>query len=151
MLNYVLEQLKIRQEYQLTFRFHPVLPYETVRTKFGFDLGTSANVNISQVLLQDDLMNHDLCIYRCSTVSLEALCIGIPVIHYDIQTVLSYDPLFRCRHLKWTITKNDLLPAMIESINAITDDEYSRQLNLAKEYMRNYFYPVNDETLNKFI
>ena len=40
MLNYVLEQLKILQEYQLTFRFHPALTYETLRKKFGFVLGT---------------------------------------------------------------------------------------------------------------
>jgi hypothetical protein len=152
MLNYVLDQLKIRQEYQLTFRFHSALPYEIVRTKFGFDLGISANANISQVSLQDDLMNHDLCIYWGSTVALEALCTGMPLIHYDMQqVVLSYDPLFRCRHLKWTVTKCDSLPDIIEKINSLSDREFSLQVNLAKEYMINYFNPVTDEIMGEFL
>ena len=151
MLNYVLDQLKNRQEYQLTFRFHPFLSYEKIRTKFGFDLGTVANANVSQALLHDDLMNHDLCIYWGSTVSLEALSLGMPLIHYDIQTVLSYDPLFRCRHLKWTVTKYNSLPDVIEKINSLNNKEFSQQINLAKEYMNNYFYPVTDENLEKFI
>jgi hypothetical protein len=151
MINYVLDQLKIRQEYRLTFRFHPNLPYEKVQKKFGFDLGTVANANVSQALLQDDLMNHDLCIYWGSTVSLEALSVGIPLIHYDTQTVLSYDPLFRCRHLKWTVTKYDSLPDVIEKINSLSNKDFFRQVNLAKEYIANYFFPVTDENLEKFI
>lgn len=151
MLNYVLDQLKNRQEYQLTFRFHPALTYDTVRAKFGFDLGTDANANISKVLLEEDLMNHDLCIYWGSTVALEALCMGIPLIHYDMQTVLSYDPLFRCDYLKWTVTDNESLPEVIETINSLTDEEYTRQADQAAAYIKGYFYPVTDENMLKFL
>jgi hypothetical protein len=151
MLNYVLDQLRNQQEYQLTFRFHPALTYEIVRTKFGFDLGTAANANISQELLQEDLLNHDLCIYWGSTVALEALCMGIPLIHYDMQTVLSNDPLFRCNYLKWTVIANESLPVIIEKINSLTDKEYTQQANQAVDYIKRYFYPVNDENMQKFL
>lgn len=151
MLNYVLDQLKHRKEYQLTFRFHPDLPYEVFRAKYRFDLDNFANATFSLVSLQEDLMSHDLCIYWGSTVAMEALSLGIPLIHFDMQTVLNYDPLFRCNSLKWKVTRSDSLPDVIEKINSLNDEEFACQTRLAKKYFGNYFFPVTDEKLGKFI
>lgn len=84
-------------------------------------------------------------------MALEALNMGIPLIQYDIESVLSYDPLFRSNYLKWMVTDNDSLPEVIERIIFLSDEEYSRQANLAKAYMKSYFYPVSDENMSKFL
>ena len=76
---------------------------------------------------------------------------GIPLVHYEIRPGLSYDPLFRCDHLKWTVTRNDSLPVVIETINSLSDDEFSRQVDLATDYLSKYFHPVTEKDLRKFI
>ena len=150
MLKYIISQLKYRKEYQLTFRFHPALSYKIVSAKYGFELENTANTALSQASLQEDLQNNDLCIYWGSTVSLEALSMGVPLIHYDLQSMFSYDPLFSCKHLKWIVTQDDSLPDIIKTINDLPNKEFARQVHLAKEYMKGYFYPVTDESLGKF-
>ena len=67
-------------------------------------------------------------------MSLEALYVGTPLINYDIQTVLSYDPLFRCKHLKWIVNKFNSLPKIIEQINECI------------EWCKKYNLPINKES-----
>lgn len=151
MLSYVIRELNHRKEFQMTFRFHPSLPYEALKGNLDCDLNKIDNVFLSKLSLQDDLKEHDLCIYWGSTVALEALSMGIPLIHYDMRTILSYDPLFRCNFLKWSVTDNDSLPEVIETINSLSDEEYTRQADQAKAYIKRYFYPVTDENMSKFL
>ena len=108
-------------------------------------------MNISGLSLEEDLFNADLCIYWGSTVALEALSMGIPLIHYNMQTKLSFDPLFRCNNLKWNVTNNDSLCELIETINSLSNKEYIWKTNQAKEYINRYFYPVNDNNMSKFL
>jgi len=86
-----------------------------------------------------------------STVSLEALSMGIPLIHYDMQTILSYDHLFRCKALKWSVTDKDSLVSVIKEIESLIDNEYGKQVLLASKYIENYFFPVSDESMEKFL
>jgi hypothetical protein len=151
MPNYVLDQLKHSHEYQLTFRFHQALPYKTVKAKYLFELDDITNATISEASLQEDLLSHDLCIYWGSSVALEALSMGMPLIHFDMQIYLSYDPLFRCKYLKWIVNNNVSLHDVIEIIDSMSDEEYDRQVFKAKKYIESYFYPVTDERLSKFL
>ena len=123
-----------------------------MREKIKQDITQFQNVKISKENdLIADLDQTDICIYWGSTVALEALTMGIPVIHYDMQTILSYDPLFRCNYLKWTVNDNDSLPEVIETINSMIDKEYIQQADQAKAYIKRYFYPVTDENMSKFL
>ena len=49
---------------------------------------------------------------------------------YNNQTILSYDPLFRCKHIKWIITEDKSLRRVIESINYVSEAEYLYQVEL---------------------
>ena len=151
MLNYVAKEMKNNHEYNITFRFHPFLPYKTYKRENRFNLDDLSNAKLSVSTLEQDLLNHDLCIYLGSTVALEALSLGIPLIHYNMQSVLSPDPLFRCNHLKWIVTENDSLHEVIETIDSLSDEEYEKQADMAKKYIKSYFYPVTDENMSKFL
>ena len=152
MVNYVLKYVDELKDYNFIIRTHPVLPWKDIRKNIKYDINRLSNVTLSfNKTLIDDLNQTDICIYWGSTVALEALNMGIPLIHYDIESILSYDPLFRSNYLKWMVTDNDSFPEVIERIISLSDEEYSRQANLAKAYMKSYFYPVSDENMSKFL
>ena len=151
MINKVIKELNNNMMYHVSLRFHPSLPYENIKDMLDYNLENYKNIVISSLSLQEDLIENDLCIYWGSTVALEAMSMGIPLIHYNMQTILSYDPLYCCTNHKWTVTEKESLIDVIESINALSDEEYAQQAKQAKSYIARYFFPVNDENMSKFL
>lgn len=151
MLCYVVRELKDLPQYQITFRFHPSLSYKVLKEQNLFDLSGIENAALSKASLQEDLMRHDVCIYWGSTVALEALSLGMPLIHFDVGSWLSFDPLFRCLHLKWIVTDRTPLPDVFNLVDALSDEEYDFQARKAKEYLKKYFFPVSEQNLKKFV
>ena len=152
LVNYILKNIIENKKYKFIIRTHPILPWEKLKNKIHYDINKYDNVYLSDNLsLIKDLNKVDICIYWGSTVALESLSMGIPVIHFDMGTVFSYDPLFRCNALKWNISENDSLYQTIDNIYSITDDEYILQAQEAKNYIESHFYPVDENNLEKFI
>ncbi len=152
MVNYVLEQLKEEAAWEVVIRTHPVLPLERIRSQLRVDPNSLAHVKISRNLqVKADIEWADIVIYWGTTVALEALSLGKPLIHFDMGGVLSYDPLFECPHLKWKVTPNDSLPQRIREIFALPREEFCRQQAQAKAYMERYFHPVSEAGLAKFL
>ena len=138
---------------KLTIRFHPILPLKKIERKIHFELDKLTRILISEnnSSIFDDLTKSDVVIYWDTTVALEALRMGIPLIHYQMGNFISYDPLFECNYLKWECTNRDSLVKIIESIYELSDKKYSEKYLLAKHYISQYFHPVTDYNLNKFI
>jgi len=151
MLRYVLEQMGGHTKYQLTFRFHPALPYEKFNREYGFSLDNSANSVVSAQVLQADLEDHDLCIYWGSTVAIEALYVGMPLIHFDLEEELSVDPLFRCKYLKKIATKKSSLIELIYDMEKLRTREYEHEVTSGRQYARNYFASVTDRSYEIFL
>jgi len=152
MVNYVLKYVEKLKDYNFIIRTHPALPWEKIKNKINKDIDQIPNVSLSKhASLIDELNQVEICIYWGSTIALEALFMGIPIIHYNNQTILSYDPLFRCKHLKWIVTEDDSLRRVIESINLVPEEEYLYQVEQAHNYIRSYFYPVTDQNMSKFL
>ncbi len=152
MVNFVLKELSNKTKYQVTIRTHPVLPLDKFQHKLEYNLLSTPNFEVSnKTALEDDIDFSDIVIYWGSTVALEALSMGKPVIHFETGSILSYDPLFECGYLKWTVTERDSLSVKIEEVYALSDDDFDFQLEKAKEYLGQYFYPVTEENLKKFV
>jgi hypothetical protein len=152
LVNYVLSQIGHDKRYQITIRTHPVLPLKLFRHKLQFNLDAMDNVALSRgVSLQDDIDRSDIVIYWGSTVSMEALWMGKPVIHFDNGSILSFDPLFKCPYLKWTVYRNDALPEILRRIESLDDGEFERERRSASDYLRRYFYPVEEGNFKKFL
>jgi predicted glycosyltransferase len=102
--------------------------------------------------LNEDLVNTSVVIYWGTTVSLEALGLGIPVIHYQREhDYLSYDPIFSCPGLHWNVNSGDDLSSVLKKITNIESKEYEKQKNLSDAYIDKYFLPVNDENMSQFL
>lgn len=152
LVNYVFREMKDIKDFDIKIRTHPVLPFSHLRNEIKYDIEDLSHISLSKnPPVKEDIENADIVVYWGSTVALEALVIGKPLIHFDMQTILSYDPLFENSYLKWTVSENESLHATIKEIYATSDDLFYVQQQKAREYLKKYFYPVEEEGLQKFL
>jgi len=88
--------------------------------------------------------------YWASTVSLEVLMMEVPVIHVNLDDLVSVDPLFNCRHLKWTVKNVEELQGVISQIYNLPEQNYLDQYNDAKSYIEKYLKKVTNNRLSEF-
>lgn len=152
MVNYVLDQCKGQTEIRLIIRTHPVLPVKAIAHKLKYRLKDLPFVEISRgKTLIEDIERTDMTTYWGSTVSLETLWMGKPVIHYDMETLFSYDPLFNCTYLKWTVNRRETLLKKIYEIYEMPEVAYQAEREKALDYLKRYFYPIGPRNLARFL
>ncbi len=151
MTNYVLQQWPSCKSYQLRIRTHVVLPLEKIKSQLIRDPAGMPQVEISTGSLQDDLSWADIVIYWGSTVALEALIMGKPVVHYDNGSLLSFDPLFELNDFKWRVTRSSALPGVLDEISNLPDVVFEEKRQKAKAYITSYFHPVTFDTMRSFL
>lgn len=152
MVRYVLGELGGNDKYKVRIRTHPVLPWQHFQHNHGFDLAKHPNFHLSPGgPLKDDVDWADTVIYWGSTVGVEALNVGRAVIHYNIGSILNYDPLFENSHLKWVVSESDKLVDTLEKINILNNEEFTFEWEKAKMYLNTYFHPITDENLKEFV
>ncbi|HPN89023.1 MAG TPA: hypothetical protein PLH56_06775 [Candidatus Omnitrophota bacterium] len=151
LIDYALAQILGSSQYFLTIRTHPVLPWRYFVKKYKYDLTEARNIVISdKKSLYEDIENSDAVLYWGTTVALEGLSMGKPVIHFDNGSLLSYDPLFRCPFFKWNVSAKDDLKKTLEEIDSLSGDDYNILRLKAKEYLEKYFTEITEERLNLF-
>ena len=90
-------------------------------------------------------------IYHGTTASLDALANGLPVINVEFDDFISVDPLFDFNDFKWMVGRPEELEDAIEKVYALSDEDYYERQKRGIEFVKNYFYPVNEENLRKFL
>lgn len=152
LVNFVFNALSNAKDFRVIIRTHPARPFDRIRKDLCFDIDLHKNFSVSnQKSLKEDLEDVDILIYWGSTVSMEALMMGIPVIHVSLDDIVKVDPLFDCSHLKWTVENiEDLLDAISQIYN-LPEHDYLFQYNKAKSHVERYFKKVTDDRLSEFI
>lgn len=152
LVNYIYEQTLQTKDYKFIIRTHPVLPFKIFESKLSFRIQDAPQFEISaNKSLIEDIERSDMVIYWGSTVALESLWVGKPVIHFNMGQVLSYDPLFRCQDFKWGINRYSPLLKIIANIYALPDVQYEDSRRKARRYMEKYFHPNSIQNLSRFI
>ncbi len=152
MVNYVIQQLNGQQKYKIIIRTHPVLPMQLIEHKLVKKLSELTFVEISQGFSPvEDIERTDMTIYWGSTVALESLWMGKPIINFNRQDLFSYDPLFDCPHFKWTVNPHQALMPVLETIYALSDEDFAASYQNAYAYLCQYFYAVNPATMSSFL
>lgn len=131
-------------------RFHPVTPIKDVFDSMGFDIPGNFVVSDNPPM-HTEMERCCVVLYTWTTVCLEALKMGRPVIYLDANYPLEVDPLFECGHLKGICRRPNELIEKIERMLNINDDIYKAELEKAQEYLDDYFMPVNDRNIRSFI
>jgi len=152
MVNYVLEQMIGQGDLKLIIRAHPVLPFKKFNHKLRYRLKDLRFAEISKDRsLVQDIERSDMTIYWGSTVALESLWMGKPVVHYDMETLFSYDPLFNCPYLKRTVTPKQKLIDVIQEIYGLSDLQFNQERAKALEYLNRHFYPIGPRNMARFL
>ncbi|MBF0522438.1 MAG: hypothetical protein HQL24_05210 [Candidatus Omnitrophica bacterium] len=152
MADYVLRELKGDERYKINIRTHPLLPWEYLKKRISPELYLKPNITISHnKSLIEDITEANVVIYWGTAVAMEALKMGRPVIHFNNGFILSFDTLFNCHDLKWTVTYGDSLKKTLEEIDSLDDKKFASQRERAALYLEKYVYKITEDSLNKFI
>ncbi len=152
MLEYVLRQLGGDSDWHILIRCHPARPYSVVKNRLSINPDAFLNLEVSNsISVQTDIERVGVVMYWGSAVALEALKRGVPLIHYDVGRLLSFDPLFECHDLKWVVSEKKSLKKTLDAIAVMPGPELAKAKERAFDYLNNYFHPVTNENLDKFI
>ena len=150
LINLLLNVFGKKIQFSVIIKSHPVTPIEKILSKNKINLPdhfkTVKNVDIYKLLNDADIL-----IYNETTVAMEALMLGIPVIYADISNYYDGDRLFTCRHLKWSANTSVELEKAINDIYNMDIYEFEKQQDSSRKYMKRYFLPITDNRLKKFI
>jgi hypothetical protein len=149
-MNFLYESGLSGSDIRVVIRCHPSAPPDTFKNELGFDMPDNF-VFKSEKSVSEELKDTDMVLYTWTTVAVEALKLGLPIIYLDVLRPMFVDPLFECKVLKKSVGgAEELLPA-IESFYEMDDQQFYKEQREAQEYLQEYFYPVNKENCKVFI
>jgi hypothetical protein len=148
-LRFLDRALRADNTYNIRVRPHPITEIERGRwlppgLSFKFEIDRDKDLNNS-------LSWAHLVIYASSTVSVEAIERGIPVLCLDLGEKLYPDPLFQLRDFKWQVCRPEELIGVIRGIKAMPQDEFGAAKERAAKYAAEYIYPATEERLANFL
>ena len=101
--------------------------------------------------MASDVADSSAVLYWGTTVALEALMMGKPLIHFDRGDFLSYDPLFEFDDFKWRVRENQDLCSVLNDIRNLSEEESIVLKEKGRNYIRSYFHEVDDNSMSKFL
>jgi hypothetical protein len=146
----LLGQMASLKGWRVILREHPAMTLQDLKIDLA-RLNGVAGLEISKGPLKQDLDRAGAVLFRESTVALEAIALGIPVVHWDSGQILSNDPLFYCMDYKWTVSKGSDLSQTLEKICSLSVKDLESSHQEAMKYLRRYFHPVTDVALENFL
>jgi surface carbohydrate biosynthesis protein (TIGR04326 family) len=136
-------------EYELRVRPHPAFPIDSVIREAP--LAHKDFFEPSSASLQDDLEWSDVVLYATSTVGLEAVSVGVPVVHLDLGEFLDTDPMFGWHEFKWSANEPSEVIEILQKIAILPNVEYLDRQKKGNEYAAAYLKPVTKEGLARFL
>lgn len=150
-VDYILRMAPECSGWNFSLRFHPALPWEKLKAHCETDVFPS-NVNFSKPQsLKADIEDCEICLYWGSTAGIEALYLGRPVIHLDLGSALSFDPLFAHEGYHWKIRTGESLFGLLQKINSFSEIEKDKLCSESRKYLENYFLEVTDDRMHSFL
>lgn len=148
-LKILISAFKSNSPYKVKIRPHPLTNIERV-SKGAPDIPDHLEFDENSDL-EDSFDWADIVFYSSSTVSIEAIQRGIPVLYYDKREGLCPDPLFDLKDFKWKISSPDEIDKVIKIIQNTDKNTFQKAKNRAIEYASEYIYYPNKERMEVFI
>jgi len=144
------DAMELGARIELGIRPHPEFPLQTL--PIGLERWAAANAkNLAGTSLQDNLEWCDVAVYVSSTVALEALMVGRPVINVRLSDPIDPDPLIGSPPLRFYAATSEELLAALRSITELPQAEYLKQREDAIAYVKSYLTPFSDQHVDLFL
>lgn len=140
----------INKELRFAIRPHPEFPLSLLPADLHTWLENYA-VDFSGTELSGNLSWCDVCVYVSSTVALEVMMIGRPVINVLIGDAINPDPVLT--KLMWhqvAITPEELVNKC-ETLKEVSPSQFIEESNLARAYVQNYLKVPSDGDVKEFL
>ena len=152
LVHFVQRALMKDEKYKVIFRAHPALPWRYIKAHLRCDINSCGSFSVSDnTSVGMDLETADIVVYDASSIAIEALRMGIPVIHVELNGLLSFDPLVGFSDFKWTVRSAKDCKGAIRNIDELSDDEYEARQVKAREYADDYAYEITEARLCEFL
>ena len=136
----ILKNISVKYNFNYRFRFHINFPLERLGMKYQRWINSNIN-SLEKSTLNDDLKWTDITVYISSTVALESLFCGIPVIRLDIDKFNSDPLLNESIPFKWTANSaSDLINSICE-ISYLSDKERNERSTKGQNFASSYMMP----------
>ena len=146
---WIIEIHRASPEWKLAIRTHPEFPASLLPVAVQRELSACA-ANMSATPLAENLEWSDIVAYSSSTVALEALLIGRPVVHLDLDEFLDTDPTLGAAPNRWLAVSPAGLISVVKNILAQSDEEFLRLQRSARSYAESYLHPTSQSRLGAF-
>ncbi|MBA7696916.1 hypothetical protein ES703_105570 [subsurface metagenome] len=144
----VLEAFGQMNKYKILLKFHPDCPYRHVAKGLGT---LPEHFIVSDKPLSELLRESRVLLYTSSTTCIEALSLGVPVLHIESDFMVDLDPLdFRPDVSHSARSKDDILKT-VEEILAKDQRELSERRIAWKAVVSEIFGPVDESVFDLFL
>lgn len=139
----------VRPDWDIQIRPHPSLwPLEYATDIIGMEAPWFFSENTGP--LSQALEWADVVLYSSSTVGIEALLRGIPVIYVDLGFFLDTDPLFDWNEFKWHVRNPTELEEAVVDIDNLSEQSFVRFQQAGIDYANSYLKPISKEAIDGF-
>ena len=136
------------KNYRIILKFHPVLPYHSIAKDLGI---LPKHFIVSDKPIGELLEEADVLLYTSSTTCIEALSLGVPVLHIESDFIIGLDPLDFSPDIRRSAKNKDEIVRMTREILEIDEKELSEQRAIWKEAVSEVFEPVDEGVFGLFL
>ena len=144
----VLDAFEDMNEYKIMLKFHPVLPYRSIAKDLGV---LPKHFIVSDKPVGELLRESDVLLYTSSTTCIEAIFLGIPVLHIASDFAIDRDVLDFQPDIRHSAKNQEDIIKMTEEILETDKTELSKKKALWGEAVSNIFGEVDENVFNLFI
>lgn len=137
---WLMEVHALEPTWKLAIRTHPEFPLPLLDKPVMDAIGACAQ-DLSGTKLQDNLAWCDAVAYVSSTVALEALIVGRPVVHMETDELLSSDPTLGAVPLRWTAGSPADLVQAIKEATFMQKMKFEECQQSARAFVDSYLHP----------
>lgn len=150
MLDFIFESSHLFLGEKVILRGHPNVPIENLLKACIFP--KPEWFEISNGGLMADLEKCSCVIYRQTSVGMQALSNGIPVIHLNIDSPLISDTLFEYNRIgKWTVKNAEELEIALDEIKKLSSADKKMIQENALSFINEYFTLPNTARIKDFV
>jgi hypothetical protein len=137
-------------EFDLAVRPHPEFPLRLLPATLQAWVAARAR-DCSGTALQENLAWCTAVAYASSTVALEAMMRGRPVINIDLGEMIVPDPALGEPPLWRRVSSPSEFVRMLQSLRALAPEALAAECEAATAYLQSYFRPVSPQALERFL